>query len=95
MRNDPVLPAAVILRLREPSGRDFFVTVTWDLEPANRHMVGRYWNLDDADHAVLYTVADPVVGRPNEEMKALRRREEEHARELERQQADRANLYGP
>jgi hypothetical protein len=54
MRNDPVLPAAVIQRLRDPNGREFFVVVSWDLDPDGRRMLGRYATLEDADGAVRY-----------------------------------------
>jgi hypothetical protein len=95
MRNDPVLPAAVILRLRGSGRQEFFVTVRWDLEPENRRMVGRYATLQEADAAVLYETLAPVVGAPLEDTEQLRRRQERHAVELERQQAERAKRYGP
>ena len=60
MRNDPVLPAAVIQRLRDPRGQEFFVVVTWDLEPDGRRMIGRYGSLEDADSAVRYVVPAPI-----------------------------------
>jgi hypothetical protein len=56
MRNDPVLPAAVIQRLRDPREREFFIVVTWDLDPRGRRMVGRYATLNYADDAVRYVV---------------------------------------
>jgi hypothetical protein len=95
MRNDPVLPAAVILRLRGPGRQEFFVTVRWDLEPENRRMIGRYPTLQEADDVVLYETLTPVVGAPLEDNEQLRRRQEQHAVELERQQAERAKRYGP
>ena len=61
MRNDPVLPAAVVQRLRDPGGREFFVVITWDLDPDNRRMIGRYGTLEDADGAVRYVL--PVATR--------------------------------
>ena len=60
MRNDPVLPAAVIQRLREPNGHEFFVVVTWDLDPDGRRMIGRYATLEDADSAVRYILPAPI-----------------------------------
>ena len=60
MRNDPVLPAAVIQRLRDPNGREFFVVVTWDLDPDGRRMIGRYATLVDADSAVRYVLPAPI-----------------------------------
>jgi hypothetical protein len=95
MRSDPVLPAAVILRLRNPDGREFFVTVKWDLDPAARRLIGRFESLEDADRAVLYDVPRPVVGRPDEDLAHLHQRQEEQARAIEQQRAERARLYGP
>jgi hypothetical protein len=60
MRNSPVLPAAIIQRLRDPAGREFFVVVSWDLNPDGRRMIGRYATLEDADGAVRYVVPPPV-----------------------------------
>ena len=60
MRNDPVLPAAVIQRLRDPRGQEFFVVVSWDLNPDGRRMIGRYGSLEDADSAVRYVVPAPI-----------------------------------
>ena len=60
MRNDPVLPAAIIQRLRDPGGHEFFVVVTWDLNPDGRRMIGRYGSLEDADSAVRYTLPTPI-----------------------------------
>jgi hypothetical protein len=60
MRNDPVLPAAIIQRLRDPGGHEFFVVVTWDLDPDGRRMIGRYGTLEDADSAVRYTLPAPI-----------------------------------
>ena len=95
MRNDPVLPAAVVLRLRNPDRGEFFVTVTWDLDPENRRMLGRYATLQDADTAVLYTPATPIVPHPNEDMESLQKRHEQRSVELERERAERAKTYGP
>jgi hypothetical protein len=95
MRNDPVLPAAIILRFRGSGRQEFFVTIRWDLESENRRMVGRYPTLQDADAAVLYDNAAPVVGAPLETIEQLHKREEQHALELERQQDERAKMYGP
>jgi hypothetical protein len=60
MRNDPVLPAAVIQRMRDPNGREFFVVVGWDLNPDGRRMIGRYATLEDADSSVRYVVPAPI-----------------------------------
>ena len=95
MRTDPVLPAAVILRLRNPDGRDFFVTVTWELDPDGRRMVGRFGNLEEADAAVLYSHPNPVVADPRDDLASFEKRQEKQATELERQRTERATLYGP
>jgi hypothetical protein len=95
MRDDPVLPAAIIRRLQNPDGGEFFITVTWDLDPASRRLVGRYRSLEEADHVVLYERASPVVATPGEELGALYKRQEQQARQLERDKADRVKLYGP
>ena len=42
MRDDPVLPKAIIIRLRNPDRGEFFVTITWDLDSDKRHMIGRF-----------------------------------------------------
>ncbi|HEY1531822.1 MAG TPA: hypothetical protein VGF80_13460 [Galbitalea sp.] len=60
MRNDPVLPAAIIQRLRDPNGREFFVVLSWGLDPKERRMIGRYATLEDADSAVRYVVPPPI-----------------------------------
>ena len=95
MRSDPVLPAAIIFRLRNPDAREFFITVRWDLDPAARRLIGRFESLEDADRSVLYDVPRPIVGKPNEDLAHLHRRQEEQARAIEREQAERARHYGP
>ena len=95
MRTDPVLPAAVILRLRNPDGRNFFVAVSWDLDPDERRMVGRFANLEEADGAVLYSHPNPVVADPRDDLASFEKRQEKQAIELERQRIERAKLYGP
>jgi hypothetical protein len=64
MRNDPVLPAAVILRLRADPQREFFIVVRWNLDAALRRMIGRYPSLLEADAAVLYDNQPPERGLP-------------------------------
>lgn len=95
MRGDPVLPAAIIIRLRNPGGREFFLIITWDLDPAKRRLVGRYGSLEDADAAVLFTVPSPIVAAPEEGGQSMLARQEEYARQLEREQAERAKSYEP
>jgi hypothetical protein len=95
MRNDPVLPAALIVRLRGPGRQEFFITIGWDLDSEQRRMIGRYPTLLEADAAVLYDNIAPVVGAPLEDMKQLRKRQEQQAKEIKQQQSERAKLYGP
>jgi hypothetical protein len=95
MRNDPVLPAAIIIRLRGPDRQEFFITVRWDLDSENRRMLGRYPSLQDADSAVLYENSAPVVGMPLETNEQLHKRQEQHALKLQLRQAERAKQYGP
>jgi hypothetical protein len=95
MRDDPVLPAAIITRLRNPNRSECYISVTWDLEPANRRLIGRYPSLQEADAAVRYAVAAPVVGAPAENTRELRKRQDEQALQAERERSERARLYGP
>ncbi len=95
MRKDPVLPEAIITRVRAPKKQEFFLVIHWDLDPEKRYMTGRYPTLQDADAAVRYRAVDSVIIRPGESLESVRKREEDHARELARQQAERTNLYSP
>jgi hypothetical protein len=95
MRNDPVLPAALIVRMRGPGRQEFFITIGWDLDAEQRRMIGRYPTLQEADAAVLYDNVAPVVGAPLEDMNQLRKRQEQQAKEIKQQQSERAKLYGP
>jgi hypothetical protein len=95
MRDDPVLPAAIIVRLRGPGSQEFFVAVCWDLDHEKRRMIGRYATLQNADAAVLYEHSTPIVPRPDEELEAYRQRQEREAVEIERAHADRAKRYRP
>lgn len=56
MRNDPVLPEAIITRQQTPDRREYFRAVTWDLDPRKRMLIGRYPDLQSADEAVNYPV---------------------------------------
>ena len=53
MRDDPVLPAAIITR-QQRDRREYFRVVTWALEPGERRLVGRYATLEAANDAVSY-----------------------------------------
>ena len=64
MRNDLVLPKAIIRRvtLTPPNGCDQvqkFRVVTWELEQADRKLIGYYDELHVANNQVLYDVPDP------------------------------------
>jgi hypothetical protein len=64
MRNDPVLPKAIIRRvtLTPPNGGDQvqkYRVVTWELEQAARKLIGYYDELHVANNQVLYDVPDP------------------------------------
>lgn len=63
MRDDPVLPAAIISRQRAREGVEYFRAVTWDLDPAKRLLIGRYASLGAADDAVRYLPPD-IPGAP-------------------------------
>jgi hypothetical protein len=54
----------------------------------------RFPSPHDADAAVRYVAQSPVVGAPDEDTQELLKRQEEYARKLERDQAERAKLYG-
>lgn len=52
LRANPVLPAAIITR-QHAQGREYFRAVSWDLDPEERHLIGRYASLGEANDAVL------------------------------------------
>jgi hypothetical protein len=95
MRNDPVLPAAVITRQHTADGDEYFRAVTWELEPSERLLVGRFGSLQDANAAVPYRATRPVVADPRETWEDFKRRDEEQSIELARRQSEREKLYGP
>lgn len=64
MRNDPVIPKAVIrlVVVTPPSGGDqvqAYRVVTWAEESRDRKLVGYYESLQDANSVVLFDVPDP------------------------------------
>jgi hypothetical protein len=63
MRNDPVLPKAIITRQTQ-DGREYYRVVTWDLDPAQRTLVGRYASLEEANAAVRYDLPAPSAALP-------------------------------
>jgi hypothetical protein len=61
MRNDPVLPKAIIKRVwvwDKQSGERLmkFRAVTWDLDPAKRTLIGYYNDVGEANNAVRYDI---------------------------------------
>lgn len=61
MRNDPVLPKAIIRRFRQKTGGDLFHVVRWALDPAEQVIMATATSLERADELVLY---DRVVTGP-------------------------------
>lgn len=63
MRNDPCIPKAIIrlVTLTPPDGGDQiqkYRAVTWELDQADRRLIGYFDSLHGANSAVLYDVAD-------------------------------------
>jgi hypothetical protein len=56
MRNDPVVPKAVIQRVRHKDGADRYLVFRWDLEPALRRLMSVCDTLEQADELVRYEV---------------------------------------
>jgi hypothetical protein len=65
MRNDPVIPKAVIGRVHTRQGDRYFV-FRWELDPAKRELVSLVDSLEKADDLVLYDPAprDPKYSAP-------------------------------
>lgn len=66
MRNDPVLPKAIIKRVwvtdkhtRQKVMK--FRAVTWDLDPARRTLIGYYSDVGEANNAVRYDLPTNVA----------------------------------
>lgn len=67
MRNDPVLPKAVIQRVRRADGERYLV-FRWALDPAQRMLMSVVATLEEADALVLFDVPPPDgvhAGPPN------------------------------
>ncbi|QJU52915.1 hypothetical protein SCB71_06225 [Herbiconiux sp. KACC 21604] len=56
IRNDPRVPAAVVRRMHAGTELEHYRVVTFDIDPENRRLVGRYRTLDAADRAVRFEV---------------------------------------
>jgi hypothetical protein len=95
MRGDPVLPAAIITRQHTADGHEYFRVVTWDLDPAERLLVGRRGSLLEADALVLHKHPDPVTPHPDETSSQVRERREEAERAALADLRHREALYGP
>jgi hypothetical protein len=54
MRNDAVLPKAVIQRFTDRKGVDKYLLVQWDLDPSKRRLMAVCESLERADGLVLY-----------------------------------------
>jgi hypothetical protein len=66
MRTDPVMPKAVIQRLRDRGGVEKYLLIRWDLDPSKRALMGVYESLEKANDMVLYDNAPgEPVGPPN------------------------------
>ncbi|MGJ4843914.1 hypothetical protein [Leifsonia sp. Le1] len=69
MRDDKVLPKAVIQRFKDRRGVDQYLLVKWDLDPALRTLMAVCESLDKADALVLYDNRRPGgfwEGPPNQ-----------------------------
>lgn len=69
MRNDPIIPKAVIRRYRDVNRGDVYLIIRWDLDPANRVLMASASDLQQANELVLYdkpsSTAPPFAGYPH------------------------------
>lgn len=54
MRDNPVLPKAVIRRYTDKSGTDQYLVIRWDLDPAECRLMAVCDSLERADDLVRY-----------------------------------------
>lgn len=54
IRDDKVLPKAVIQRFKDRRGVDQYMLIKWDLDPAKRTLMAVCDSLEKADGLVLY-----------------------------------------
>ena len=54
MRDDKVLPKAIIHRYTDKRGRDQYLVIRWDLDPAERRLMAVCESLERADELVLW-----------------------------------------
>lgn len=69
MRQDPVLPKAIIRRVtvtdrESKQRREMYRSTTWDLDPAARVLIGYYDDLGTANESVLWDVEIPEARLP-------------------------------
>jgi hypothetical protein len=68
MRDDDVLPKAVIKRFKDRRGADQYLLIRWDLDPKKRVLMAVCDSLERADTLVLYDNRSPAgywKGPPN------------------------------
>ncbi|WP_368499466.1 hypothetical protein [Herbiconiux sp. A18JL235] len=56
VRNDPCAPAALVRRMHPGTEVEHYRVVTFDIDPAERRLIGRFRTREAADRAVGYTV---------------------------------------
>lgn len=66
MRNDPVLPKAIIKRVYVIDKRtnrrvEKYRAVTWDLDPSKRMLIGYFTDVGQANDAVRYDIPKNVA----------------------------------
>ena len=59
MRDDAVIPKAVINRFVDKRGKDQYLVVRWDLDPSKRVLMAVCDSLERADELVLYDNRNP------------------------------------
>lgn len=71
MRNDPVLPKAVIQRVHHRDGGDRYLVFRWDMDPAKRQLMNVCDSLEKANELVRFDPpapdaahSGPANGRP-------------------------------
>ena len=66
MRNDPVLPRAIIKRVQVIDNRtsqrvEKYRAVTWDLDPSKRMLIGYFTDVGSANDAVRFDIPKNVT----------------------------------
>lgn len=60
MRTDPVIPKAVVQRVRHKDGGDKYLLFKWDLDPVKRQLMNVCASLEKAESLVRYDSATSV-----------------------------------